>query len=121
VEFAEAVERHLDTVGKRDLDGYLATVHEDVALIAPNGQVVEGRAAVGAFHQEWFGDPDWSWVLSPVRSTAVGDTGVAVFAVDYHDLDGSGQPYSMRYLLSLTFARTDGAWLLVHDQNTLTR
>lgn len=120
MEFAEAVERHLDTVGKRDLDGFLATVHEDVSLIAPNGRLVEGRAAVGEFHRDWFGDPDWSWVLSPVRSTAVGDTGVAVFAVEYHDLDGAGQAYTLRYLLSLTFARPAGTWLLVHDQNTRT-
>ena len=120
MEFAEAVERHLDTVGKRDLDGFLATVHDDVSLIAPNGRLIEGRAAVGEFHRDWFGDPDWSWALSPVRSTAVGDTGVAVLAVEYHDLDGAGQPYTLRYLLSLTFARAGGTWLLVHDQNTPT-
>ena len=120
MEFAEAVERHLEAVGKRDLDAYLATVHDDVSLIMPNGRLVEGRAAVGAFHREWFDDPDWSWALSPVRSAAAGDTGVAVVAVEYHDVDGAGQAYTMRYLLSLTFARRDGTWLLLHDQNTPT-
>ena len=120
MEFAEAVERHLDTVAERDLDGYLSTVHEDVSLISPDGRLVEGRAAVGDFHRDWFDDPDWSWVLTPLRSTAAAGTGVAVFAVEYHDLDRAGQPYTMRYLLSLTFARQDGAWLLIHDQNTLT-
>ena len=120
MEFAEAVQRHLDAVGGRDLDGYLATVHDDVSLILPGGRLVEGREAVAAFHREWFADPDWSWVLSGVRSAAAGDTGVAVVAVEYHDLDGSGQAYTVRYLLSLTFARRDGVWLLLHDQNTPT-
>jgi uncharacterized protein (TIGR02246 family) len=120
VEFAAAVNRHLAAVTARDLDGYLATVHQDVALILPNGRLVEGRDAVAEFHQEWFGDPDWSWVLSPVRTVTAGPTGVAVVAVEYHDLDGAGRPYEMRYLLSLTFASQEGDWLLVHDQNTLT-
>jgi uncharacterized protein (TIGR02246 family) len=120
VDFPAAVEHHLATVGGRDLDGYLATVHDDVSLVLPNGRLVEGRDAVGAFHRDWFDDPDWNWTPQPVRTTVAGDTGVALYAVEYRDLDGSGQPYTMRYLLSLTFARQDGRWLLLHDQNTPT-
>ena len=121
MEFAEAVERHLAAVRERDLDGFLATVHDDVSVVLVNGRLVEGREAVAAFHRDWFADPDWSWSLSPVRLRTAGDTGVALFAVDYRDLDGNGQPYELRYLLSLSFARQDGgAWLLLHDQNTST-
>jgi uncharacterized protein (TIGR02246 family) len=120
MEFAEAVDRHLATVGGRDLDGYLATVHDDVSLIMPDGRLVEGRAAVAAVHRDWFDDPDWSWDLTPVRTVQAQDTGVAVVGVEYHDVDQAGQSYTIRYLLSLTFARLDGAWLLLHDQNTPT-
>ncbi|MGX6607912.1 YybH family protein [Micromonosporaceae bacterium Da 78-11] len=119
MEFVAAVQEHLAAVGKRDLPGYLGTVHDDVSLIMPNGKVIEGRDAVAAFHRDWFDDPDWSWVLTPVRTITAGDTGVAVLAVEYHDLDGAGQAYTMRYLLSLTFVRQAGTWLLLHDQNTL--
>jgi hypothetical protein len=59
-------------------------------------------------------------VVTPVRSATAGDTGLAVVSVEYHDLDAAGAPYVLRYLLSLTFARPDGTWLLLHDQNTLT-
>ncbi|GAA0581951.1 hypothetical protein GCM10010172_78750 [Paractinoplanes ferrugineus] len=118
MDFAQAVDRHLAAVTERDLETYLASVHEDVTLVMLNGRVVRGRREVGAFHENWFVDPDWSWQLSKQHSSESGDTGIALFTVDYHDVDHSGKPYSMRYLLGLTFARTDGTWLLLHDQNT---
>src|SRR4051812_26975672 len=111
VDFAQAVDAHLATVTARDLPGYLATVHDDVSLIMPTGRLVEGREAVGEFHREWFDDPDWSWSLTPLRATEAGGTGVALYAVAYDDVDGTGEPYTMRYLLSLTFTRSDGRWL----------
>jgi uncharacterized protein (TIGR02246 family) len=116
--FGAAVERHLAAVSGRDLDGYLATVHDDVSLVSLDGRLVEGRGAVGELHRDWFADPDWSWRLTPLRAGTAGDTGVALFAVGYDDVDRSGTPYTTQYLLGLTFARHHGAWLLVHDQNT---
>jgi uncharacterized protein (TIGR02246 family) len=120
VSFAEAVDRHLAAVTGRDLDAYLATVHDDVSLVMPNGRLLEGRDAVAEFHRDWFGDPDWSWTLAPIRAAATEHTGVALFAVEYHDLDAAGLPYRMTYLLSLTFTRPGDRWLLLHDQNTPT-
>ncbi|AGZ42208.1 YybH family protein [Actinoplanes friuliensis] len=118
MDFTAAVNLHLTTIGKRDLDGYLSTVHDEVSLIMPNGKLLSGREEVAAFHRGWFDDPDWSWELDLQRSTTAGDTGVAIFAVDYHDLDGNGQPYELSYLLTLVFVRNGDTWLLLHDQNT---
>ncbi|MEU4236779.1 nuclear transport factor 2 family protein [Actinoplanes sp. NPDC026619] len=118
MDFNTAVDRHLAAVTGRDLDGYLATVHDDVTLVMLNGRVIEGRAAIGEFHRDWFADPDWSWRLTRLSSVETGGTGVVVLAVDYDDLDQHGKPYSMHYLLGLTFTRHGEAWLLVHDQNT---
>jgi uncharacterized protein (TIGR02246 family) len=118
MDFHGAVERHLTAVGARDLKTYLATVHADVSLVLPNGRLIEGRDQIEEFHRDWFDDPDWSWELTRLRSATAGDTGVALYQVVYHDLDGEGRPYEMRYLLGLTFARVDGEWLLLHDQNT---
>jgi uncharacterized protein (TIGR02246 family) len=118
--FSEAVDRHLAAVTARDLDAYLATVHDDVSLVLPNGRLLEGREAVAEFHRDWFGDPDWSWTLSPIRTAATENAGVALFAVDYRDLDATGRPYQMTYSLSLTFTKTGDRWLLLHDQNTPT-
>ena len=119
MEFGEAVDLHLAAIALRDADAYLATVHDDVALIMPTGKLITGRDEVAAFHRDWFSDPDWRWELSVLRRTVAGDTGIAVLSVDYHDLDGAGAPYSMTYVLSLVFVRSGDGWLLLHDQNTL--
>jgi uncharacterized protein (TIGR02246 family) len=118
MQFTEALHHHLTTIGRRDLDAYLATVHDDVSLIMPNGRLLAGRDEVAAFHREWFGDPDWSWELDLRHTTTTAGTGVATFTVAYHDLDAKGEPYDLSYLLTLVFARDGDRWLLLHDQNT---
>lgn len=119
MDFPAAVNQHLAAIGERDLDSYLVTVHPDVTLIMPDGRLLTGRDEVAAVHRDWFGDPDWSWELDLRQTVTAGDTGVAIFGVDYHDLDGEGRPYELSYLLSLVFVRDGDRWLLLHDQNTL--
>jgi uncharacterized protein (TIGR02246 family) len=116
--FDEAVVAHLDAVARRDLPAYLDTVHDEASVVLPNGTAISGRHAVAAFHKEWFDDPDWRMELTALRSYTVGETGVALHHVEYHDVDGSGTPYRKTYVLSLVFARQGDRWLLVHDQNT---
>jgi ketosteroid isomerase-like protein len=116
---ADAVDAHLDAIARRDLDAYLATVHADVTMIMPNGALLTGRDAAAEVQREWFGDPDWSWDVEVLHSTSAGDTGVALLAVDYRDVDAGGRPYAMAYLLGLVFVRVGAGWLLLHDQNTV--
>ncbi|MFG2760577.1 YybH family protein [Streptomyces wuyuanensis] len=118
MDFTTALDRHLEAVRSRDLDAYMATVHDEATVILPNGRTVEGSDAIRAFHKGWFEDPDWTMETETTRTVVHQETAVAVLAVDYRDLDQDGKPYQLRYLLSLVFARTDGNWLLVHDQNT---
>jgi uncharacterized protein (TIGR02246 family) len=119
MDFPDAVNQHLAALGKRHLDSYLSTVHPQVSLIMPDGRLLTGRDEVAAVHRDWFGDPDWSWELDLRHTMTTGDTGIAIFAVDYHDLDGEGRPYELSYLLTLVFVRDGDRWLLLHDQNTL--
>ena len=119
MDFPDAVNEHLAAIGRRDVDAYLATVHPQANLIMPNGTLLTGHDELAVFHRDWFGDPDWSWELDLRRTVTAGDAGIAIFAVDYHDLDGKGQPYQLSYLLTLVFVRDGDRWLLLHDQNTL--
>lgn len=108
------VSAHLAAIAARDLDAYLATVHDDVSIILPNGKLITGRKAVADFHKDWFADTDWTMQTEVVHEAKAENTTVVVVDVDYHDLDMEGRPYSKQYLLSLVFV--DG--LLLHDQNT---
>lgn len=117
--FEEAVSAHLDTVRNRDLAGFKETIDDSVTVILPNGDLLSGREEVESFHADWFDDPDWKMTTKIVSSQSDEDTGIQIHEVTYDDLDGEGEPYSMSYVLSLSFRRKDGRWLLVHDQNTL--
>ncbi|MQS37518.1 YybH family protein [Streptomyces katsurahamanus] len=118
MDFTTALDHHLATVRDRDLDACMATVHPEATFILPNGTVLSGADEIRAFHKGWFEDPDWTMTVSVTRTLVQSDTAVAVLTVDYDDLDRDGEPYRLRYFLSLVFARTAGGWLLVHDQNT---
>jgi uncharacterized protein (TIGR02246 family) len=117
--FDATLETHLGAVRRRDLDAFAATVHEDVTLVLPNGTLLCGRDQVVGFHREWFGSDTWRMELAPERRVSAGDTEVAVYLVDYHDVDDGGAPYHRRYRLAMVFARHGDGWLLLHDQNTL--
>ncbi|MBN6050673.1 SgcJ/EcaC family oxidoreductase, partial [Nonomuraea sp. RK-328] len=118
VEFSQALDAHLAAIEARDLEGYLATVHQDISLILPNGTLLRGKEAVAEFHTAWFANTDWSTRTETVRAETAGDAAFALLSVVYDDLDPEGKPYRKPYYLTLYFTRTDGRWLLVHDQNT---
>jgi uncharacterized protein (TIGR02246 family) len=119
MQLADTVGVHLEAIARRDLDAYLTTVHDQITMIMPDGRLLTGRDAVAGAQRDWFADPDWSWDVEVLHTTATGDTGVALLAVDYRDVDGAGRAYAMRYLLGLVFVRVADAWLLLHDQNTV--
>lgn len=104
---------HLAAIAGRDLDGYAATLHDDVIVVLPNGSLIQGRDAVLDFHREWFKDLDWSQEMSMVSVVETETTLVGVYEADYRD-----GPLHKRNLVSLVFTLVDGSWLLLHDQNT---
>lgn len=87
MDFAPALDAHLAAIQARDLDGYLATVHQDASLILPNGTLLRGREAIGEFHADWFADTDWSMRAEPVRVETAGEAAFALLSVVYDDVD----------------------------------
>ncbi|HEV7650311.1 MAG TPA: nuclear transport factor 2 family protein [Actinophytocola sp.] len=113
-----AIGRHLDTINGRDLDGFAATLHDDVVVVLPTGTTLTGKAAVVDFHREFFADPDWTQDLTE-RTTTVGEQAArALYEADYRDVDRAGEPVRTRYLVGLVFVCVGGGWLLLHDQCT---
>jgi uncharacterized protein (TIGR02246 family) len=119
VEFDTALAAHLGTIERRDLDGYVATIHDHVVVVLPNGTVLAGREEVAEFHRSWFASTTWRMETAIEHRATVGGTGVALLATTYHDVDDDGVSFSRERWLGMTFAQqADGRWLLVYDQNT---
>jgi ketosteroid isomerase-like protein len=103
MDFATALQQHLDAIARRDLDAFMASIGDEAAIILPTGVRVAGRDTIREFHAVWFSDPDWTMHFETIRVVAGEEWGFALLDVAYHDLDASGQPYDRRYYLSLLF------------------
>ena len=116
-DFRPALEAHLAALSARDLEAFKATLTtgDDMRVVFPNGSVVDTTDGVVSFHEEWFKDPDWRWDGEIVDIIEGEDLAVAFMKYDYRDTP-EDEPRSS--WLALVFALEDGAWRLVHDQNT---
>ncbi|WP_370338830.1 DUF4440 domain-containing protein [Parvularcula marina] len=118
-DFRTAVETHLGAVAGRDLETLKSTLtltDGDLQVIFPGGEEVTGVSNVVAFHKEWFADDQWVWTPQIIRIVEGEDLSMALTRYQYRDTP-DGAPRE-RWLL-LVFRLEDGAWRLVHDQNTL--
>jgi len=113
--FQRTLTAHVDAVQKRDLNGLLDTITagDRLALIFPNGTMTDTRQAYVDFHRKWFAEKGWTMQMEPVSVLVRSDLGLALMRTTYTDEAGSRQG-----LLTLTFAREQGRWRLVFDQNT---
>lgn len=113
--FQRTLSAHIDAVRKRDLDALINTITagDKLTLIFPNGKTSETRQAYVDFHKEWFAEPGWTMQMEPISTLVRNDLGMALMRTTYTDAAGSREG-----LLALTFAREQGQWRLVFDQNT---
>jgi ketosteroid isomerase-like protein len=113
--FQETLTAHVNAVRNRDLDALIKTITagDNLTLIFPNGKTTHTRQAYIDFHREWFAEQGWTMQMEPVSVQSSDELRVALMRTTYTDASGSRQG-----LLALTFAREQGQWRLVFDQNT---
>ncbi|MEZ5921498.1 MAG: nuclear transport factor 2 family protein [Parvularculaceae bacterium] len=116
-DFRKVLDAHLAAIAARDLEAYEATITsgEEMTLIFPNGETLEKRDDVVAFHKEWFADPSWRMDPEIVKVSGGEDLSYALIKYDYRDTP-EGEPRAA--WLVLIFKLENGAWRLLHDQNT---
>ena len=85
----ELVRKQVDALNRRDLDGVMSSVAED-AVLDGRADLIEGRAAIRGFLEEWFGAyEELDFELEEVSHLGGG----VVFAVVIQDgrlVDGGG-------------------------------
>nr|WP_257644064.1 SgcJ/EcaC family oxidoreductase [Luteimonas salinisoli] len=118
----ETLDRHLQAIQARDLDALLATVTrgDALTLILPDGRVLDTREEYRRLHQDWFAEDDWRMRFEVRQVREFGETGIALvhYLSQQRQADGS-YATGREALLSLLFAREQGDWRLVYDQNTV--
>ena len=115
--FRPALDAHLATISALDLEGFNKTLTSggDLNVIFPNGTLVPDTQAVRDFHAEWFSDK--GWFMEPEVIKVIEGKDMATALIKYSYRDNAKSETSMNWLV-LVFKLEDGAWKLVHDQNT---
>jgi uncharacterized protein (TIGR02246 family) len=122
--FRATLDAHLDAIRRRNLSALMATLpprDESIVLITAEGKLVRSVAEFEAAHRGWFESATWSMGVEPVEVFESADLGVAVLRLDYRDAPADGPPVRQGSYLTLVFARRDGRWVMVQDQNTPSR
>jgi hypothetical protein len=117
--FRETLDRHLLAIRGRDLAGLIETLpREELTLITSDGRLVRTASEFTEMHRGWFAEPAWTLSAEIVNLIESPEIGVAVVLLDYRD-DTPGRPaLRQASYLSLIFARRDGRWVMIQDQNT---
>ncbi|MCB0106153.1 MAG: SgcJ/EcaC family oxidoreductase [Caldilineaceae bacterium] len=119
--FEQALERHLQAVKAHDIDAFLDTIATDGSLmmILPNGNLLDSYEEIVELHQDWFADQEWQMTTELVNTQVSSEMASALLLVNYADVDEDGHPVQFQYFLNLIFAKRNGKWLVIHDQNTI--
>ncbi|MCL2353681.1 MAG: nuclear transport factor 2 family protein [Defluviitaleaceae bacterium] len=120
-DFESVLNVHLKAIADRDLSVFSKFLHpsQNIIIILPNGNIIEGFESVVNFHKRWFEDLDWHMDVKMLDIITIDNVGYALLDVIYHDLDEDGNPYELKYFLSLLFNKINNRWFLIRDQNTL--
>ncbi len=116
-DFNAALEAHFTAIANRDLAAFKAhlTRGETLYTIVQNGHAFTTPAETIALHEQWFKDPAWTWQGSVVHQVVGEDMAMALVRYTYRPHANAA---SFETWLVYVFQLQDGAWRIVHDQNT---
>jgi len=116
-DFDLALRKHLDAIASRDLESFAGNLTSRPVLytIVQNGHAFTTPQELAAVHAEWFKDPDWVWQGSVIHKHVGQDMALAVLKYTYRPNPGAA---SFETWLTYVFALENGAWKIIHDQNT---
>jgi uncharacterized protein (TIGR02246 family) len=117
--FRETLDKHLKAIQQRNLDALVETLPSDeLTLVMSDGRFVRSVREFVELHRGWFESSTWkleTTVVSMVEST---DLAMVLLHLEYRDTPASGPAVHETSHLTLVFARRDGQWVMIHDQNT---
>ena len=116
-DFDAALQAHFQAIANRDLAAFKANLTKGDTLytIVQNGHAFTSPAEAIALHEAWFKDPDWIWEGEVVHKVVGNDLAMALVRYHYRP---KPEDTPVATWLTYVFQLQDGAWRIVHDQNT---
>lgn len=116
-DFNAALQKHFEAIINRDIDAFKAHMTSDKTLytIVQNGHAFTTPQEIIDIHEDWFKDPDWIWEGTVIHKVVGEDMAMALIKYDYRP---KPQDTPLSNWLTYVFRLEDGAWKIVHDQNT---
>lgn len=116
-DFDKALQGHLDAIANRDIEAFRSNLTRGGTLytIVQNGHAFTTPSELVEAHEQWFRDPEWIWEGSVVHKVVGEDMAMALIKYRYR-AKATDEPFST--WLVYVFQLQDGAWRIVHDQNT---
>lgn len=116
-DFSAALEAHLAAIANRDLAAFKShlTKGDTLYTVVQNGHAFKTPAETIAIHEQWFQDPNWSWQGQVVHQVVGNDMAMALLKYTYQP-NPETPPFET--WLVYVFQLQNGAWRIVHDQNT---
>ncbi|MBE2179264.1 MAG: nuclear transport factor 2 family protein [Chthoniobacterales bacterium] len=116
-DFDAALDAHFAAIANRDIGAFKShlTLGNILYTVVQNGHAFTTPAETIAIHEEWFKAPDWTWTGSVVHKVVGEDMAMALVRYTYQP-DKETTPFET--WLVYVFQLQEGAWRIVHDQNT---
>lgn len=116
-DFDAALQAHFDAISNRDIAAFKAHMTSDNTLytIVQNGHAFTTPQEIIDIHEDWFKDPDWIWEGTLIHKVVGEDMAMALIKYDYRP---KPEDKPLSNWLVYVFRLEDGAWKIVHDQNT---
>ncbi len=116
--FRDALDRHLDAIRRRDLEGLSHTIDpEEVVLVTAAGEVSFEPRRFLDLHREWFEAENWTLDAEVIHVRETAELATCLLRLDYRE-DRPDGPFREESVLSLVFRRHADDWLMTQDQNT---
>ena len=117
--FRDTLDRHLQAIQEKDLQGLADTLAPDeLVLITSDGRLARSTKEFLELHRGWFAMAHWKLAVTPAKIYEGADMGVAVLHLDYRETPPGRPPVHQESYLTLVFQRRGERWLMVQDQNT---
>ena len=116
-DFDLALNCHFAAITNRDIEAFKShlTLGDTLYTVVQNGHAFKTRAETIAIHEQWFKDSDWTWQAEVVNKVVGEDMAMALIRYTYQP---NRETAAFETWLVYVFQLQEGAWRIVHDQNT---